>query len=148
MRGSALAPEAGTCSTTKIVAGRSALSAATNSLRLPTPPAEAPTTTRSRQPIALVAAVAIGSAVELIYAFPSADSFVGQGPPGGGTLLSELDNLDFTPAMRLWTASELRRFGNAAGRFWHRSVVGVTQLADALPIRGLAERQQTVQSRL
>jgi hypothetical protein len=72
--------------------------------------------------------------VELIYAFPSADSFVGQGRPGGGTLLSELDILDFTPAMRLWTASELRRFGNAAGRFWHRSVVGVTQLADALPI--------------
>lgn len=26
--------------------------------------------------------------------------------------------------------SELRRFGNAAGRFWHPSVVGVTQLAD------------------
>jgi hypothetical protein len=84
--------------------------------------------------------------VELIYAFPSADSFVGQGRPGGGTLLSELDNLDFTPAMRLSTASELRRFGNAAGRFWHRSVVGVTQLADALPYRGLAERQQTVQA--
>jgi hypothetical protein len=53
----------------------------------------------------LVAALGIGSAVELIYAFPSADSFVRQGRPGGGTLLSELDNLDFTPAMRLWTAS-------------------------------------------
>src|SRR5688572_20236310 len=101
MRGSALAPEAGTCSTTKIVAGRSASSAATNSLRLSTPPAEAPTTTRSRQPIALVAAVAIGSAVELIYAFPSADSVVGQGRPGGGTLPSELENLDFTPSYAL-----------------------------------------------
>src|SRR5215213_8782755 len=109
MRGSALAPDAGTCSTTKIVAGRSASSAATNSLRLSTPPAEAPTTTRSRQPIALVATLATGSAVELIYAFPSADSFVGQGRPGGGTLLSELDNLDFTPAMRLWTASSCGR---------------------------------------
>src|SRR5688500_6951800 len=84
MRGSALAPDAGTCSTTKIVAGRSASSAATNSLRLSTPPAEAPTTTRSRQPIALVAAVAIESAVELIYAFPSADSFVGSGPTRRG----------------------------------------------------------------
>src|SRR5215218_1872601 len=105
MRGSALAPDAGTCSTTKIVAGRSASSAATNSLRLSTPPAEAPTTTRSRQPIALVATLATGSAVELIYAFPSADSFVGQGRPGGKLYCPSWTISTLLPAMRLWTAS-------------------------------------------
>jgi hypothetical protein len=77
--------------------------------------------------------------VELIYAFPSADSFVGQGRPGGGTLLSELDNLDFTPRYALVDRVELRRFGNAAGRFWHPSLVGVTQQAVQSGLRGGSE---------
>ena len=48
----ALAPDDGTCSTTRIVAARLDSSAPTKAIKLSTPPAEAPTTTMSRQPSA------------------------------------------------------------------------------------------------
>jgi hypothetical protein len=66
---SALAPDAGTCSTTKIVAGRSASSALANAIKLSTPPAEAPTTTMSRQPIASDPPAVIGTAAELMMSW-------------------------------------------------------------------------------
>lgn len=82
----ALAPDDGTCSTTRIVAARLDSSAPTKAIKLSTPPAEAPTTTMSRQPSA--SRVSRDRGIARIWEHgpslpPGLDSGVGDRPSGG-----------------------------------------------------------------